>query len=328
MIWKVSFNIFQSNPLTGIGNGTFGGHYIHSQYQLFLTNKTSWNLYQNLAGDVRFAFNDFLQFFCENGILGMLLFSSIIFKTFRQSLDIYAIEYNFVKVIRVSLLSSVIVLLIGGMFSYPLSLLPLKIVFWVMIACINSFAKTKDLTINIHKFFVSIVPILLIITASFLIYYGARRYYSFLKLSEINRNVNALNSSAALMKLYPILADHPSYLIILGKQLKNEQAYDKAIVVFKNAKQICPDPEIYYELGNVYCLVKQYDYAEKEYSFISIAIPSLLKPSYLLAKMYHESNQEEKFLKTAYEILNTKLKVESYETFFMKDQIRILLNKK
>jgi O-antigen ligase len=58
--WKTGLIMFRNNILTGVGLGNFGTAY--PQYQ------------PPDAGDVRAAHNDYLQMFCETGVLGGLLF--------------------------------------------------------------------------------------------------------------------------------------------------------------------------------------------------------------------------------------------------------------
>ncbi len=327
LIWKVSFTIFQENPISGIGAGAFGANYVNFQYNLF-QNSAVLSLYKGLAGDVRFAFNDFLQILCENGIIGLLLFCSVVVFTFYKKSNLSEDEFNLSNIIDLSLLSSVIVLLISGMSSYPLSLLSLQVVFWISIACLSSLKKRRCYTLLVPSSSVKFVCVALVFLASFFIFYAVRRWRGFLKLSEIENRSNAVTGSDKLWSLYPILADHPSYLSALAKKLKDEKTYIDAINILQNAKQISPEKEIYFALGDIYSSLKQYDDAEKEYMFVSIAIPSLLKPKYLLAKMYYNSNQHQKFLETAHKILSTPLKIETYETFFMKEEIRSLINTK
>ena len=60
--WQVGLLMFQDNFLTGVGLGTF---------------KIAYPAYQFLgAGDVEMAHNDYLQAFCETGVLGGALFSA------------------------------------------------------------------------------------------------------------------------------------------------------------------------------------------------------------------------------------------------------------
>lgn len=58
--WRVALTMFRHHWLTGVGLGNFGMAYPQYQYLG--------------AGDVRLAHNSFLQFFCEAGLVGGLLF--------------------------------------------------------------------------------------------------------------------------------------------------------------------------------------------------------------------------------------------------------------
>jgi tetratricopeptide (TPR) repeat protein len=64
-------------------------------------------------------------------------------------------------------------------------------------------------------------------------------------------------------------------------------------------------------MGDSYKALGETEKAEEAYKFASQIIPSRFYPKYLLAILYDETSQKEKAIKTAKEILQKEIKIES-----------------
>ncbi|MBL1407348.1 O-antigen ligase family protein [Sphingobacterium faecale] len=78
LIWNVSSTIMKDHWMTGIGLGRFSQEHMHYQKEYLGTKVEDGEKFNRLAGDVRFAFNDFLQIFIEGGILILTMFVFIV----------------------------------------------------------------------------------------------------------------------------------------------------------------------------------------------------------------------------------------------------------
>ncbi|TCO07329.1 tetratricopeptide repeat protein [Natronoflexus pectinivorans] len=78
-------------------------------------------------------------------------------------------------------------------------------------------------------------------------------------------------------------------------------------------------------LGDNHKALGNYPEAEAAYTKSANMIPSLLLPKYLLAKLYLESGQHHKAKKTAEEILNSPVKVESSATREIMNEMKNLV---
>jgi O-antigen polymerase len=67
-------------------------------------------------------------------------------------------------------------------------------------------------------------------------------------------------------------------------------------------------------LGDSHKALGNFQAAEAAYIESSQMMPSMLLPRYLLAKLYHESGENEKARQTAEDLLNSPVKVESSAT--------------
>ena len=76
LIWKNTIQMIKDNPL-GVGLGYFPGQYGDYQIAYFSSGKASARE-DFLAGRPDYAFNEFIQITAESGIIGLLLFVSIV----------------------------------------------------------------------------------------------------------------------------------------------------------------------------------------------------------------------------------------------------------
>jgi tetratricopeptide (TPR) repeat protein len=162
LIWTVTANIIKDNPLLGVGQDMFKAHYMDYQAGYFRNHQDS--KYEVVADDNQYAFNEALNIWVENGIVGILLAAGIVFlvfftplKNFRlqisnsrlssiqnesdrsgdetlrssekrnrrsQTCKLTPITIGAATITRAAILS----ILVFGLFAYPGEILPIKIV--------------------------------------------------------------------------------------------------------------------------------------------------------------------------------------------------------
>lgn len=323
--WNISLEIIKDHFLTGVGSGNFPVKYLDYQYSYFIPSSKNHSADYNLAGDIRFAFNDTLQLLCEEGIIGLLLIGFILFLIlYSFKIKINSSQFNINFTLLIACISSLTVLLTSGLFSYPLGMLPIKIHFLFLLAILTSIVKKTELVSLQKRVFYGrkAGSLISIILGIFFIYYGIRRWYGFGELQNLSIKQNGFSKD--LIKLNAVLADHPVYLISLAKSYRRERSYPKALKILKQAQKVSPDKEIYYEKGDIYLYMNKYKLAEKNYLIISTAIPNLLRPKYLLAKLYYQSQQKAKWQQMSRQVVTFKPKVVTIETILMQREIKIL----
>jgi len=74
--WTVTSNIIKDYPLLGVGQDLFKAHYMNYQADYFRNHPGS--KYEMVADDKKYAFNELLNTWTENGIIGFLLFFGIL----------------------------------------------------------------------------------------------------------------------------------------------------------------------------------------------------------------------------------------------------------
>lgn len=80
-IWTTSFAMAREHP-QGVGIGQYKWHYMEAQREAFKTVNTDWYNWQY----THWAHNEFLQFFCEGGIIGGIIFMIMYFSSFMLAL--------------------------------------------------------------------------------------------------------------------------------------------------------------------------------------------------------------------------------------------------
>ena len=101
--------------------------------------------------------------------------------------------------------------------------------------------------------------------------------------------------------------------------------YSESNKLYEQAKRFTSDEYLYTSLGDSYKAINEFGKAEEAYIHASFLSPHKLYPLYLLAKMYDETGEKEKALRTAEEILNKKVKIESTAVEEILEEMRRIL---
>ena len=339
LAWQVSMNIARRNLFTGVGPTNFPAAFFQYQHDLFERNKESVAKYGNLAGECNYAFNDLLQLTCESGFISLLLFMVLLGFIFfygirnfqRPSLpNSLQEDREYGYVLLPGALGAIVTILAAGAFSYPLSVLPLQLLFWLLVACISagsSLPYWRPVTIqDIH---ISVIAALLMFPAILTIAAGCRRAKAFLEWQIIE--TKAIDASsltkmpAQLAGLSPVLGDYGEYELTLGLMLLAGKQNTKAIVALQKAKKITNNKMVYYCLGKAFEMQGDYRAAETQYRYVATAIPFLLRPYYLMAKMYYTNKAYGPFYSNATKVIDFNPKVSNIETEKMKSEMADLM---
>lgn len=122
-----------------------------------------------------------------------------------------------------------------------------------------------------------------------------------------------------------ILQTEPWFILRKCDYLLHLNQYDKAIAGLEAAKTRASNKIIYLKLGDLYAYQKKYNKAEAQYRFVYYALPGLIQPRYLLARLYYESHKTAKWETAANGVLTFNPKVVSWMTNDMKSDIRRLM---
>ena len=334
-IWKVTSEMIADNPIFGVGFDRFKAHYMNYQAHYFAVNGET---YEALTADnTHYAFNEGLQFVSENGFLGLPLLL-IVLLVLLQTITNESFKGE-------ALLAKTGILTIGvfGCFSYPMQILPIKLVLVVLLVLLSNGA-TNSYNLKILTPSPSpgergtvgfIVNRVIIALLACMVMYQTFSYTQILKQGFTTWN-NAMNyyqfgdydaAVTAFETAYPIFKKEGDFLMNYGKTLSVAEELKKAILILEQAKKYQNNTIIATALGDSYKVSKQYGKAEASYMQAITMTPSRFYAPYLLAKLYDESGQKEKAVTVAQQILNKKIKVPSTAIEEIQQEMKQMLTK-
>jgi O-antigen polymerase len=344
LIWKVSTAMIKDKPIWGHGFDGFIANYMDYQAAYFNDNPESKEAM--VAGDTNYAFNEFVQLTVENGLVGLLLVLLILItifsnklplKPFKQSNDqtlqpttiatIVTTEtiqmlpevYSLTTISRSVILSIVVF----GLFSYPLQILPIKICLVIALAISAGELGLKRQENSLQPIYFS-KPLQFTLRYIFLVGGLGFLWLAINKLDQVKTayidwksafdtyNMGIYDDCLTdYEKAYPILKTNGDFLTNYGKALSMAETHNEAIDVLQQAAKYYPNTIVYTALGDSYKKLSQNANAEQAYIYAWHMNPSRFYPKYLLAKLYNETGQQEKARQSAKELLDKEVKIES-----------------
>lgn len=321
LVWNSTLEMIKSNPVFGVGLGRFKSEYAH--FQGFFLSKNEVNMYQfgGYADETNYAFNDFLQLLSEQGIIGAGISIYMIAQCCQLfSSRIATMPYN-IRILYRGAVVSVIVFLISGLTSYPFQMLPITAFFWTAIALCNgdpyviNEGRTKERSRRIPGY----VLMLLAFTFSYISFEKTRSYLIWQQSRE------GTVRQEKLFEIYPYLNDDPDFNNYLGHKLYKQKQYLQALKFFRIATLQKFEKDHIYDLGR--CLERLGDFraAEHQYEIIRSSIPQLLKPKFLIAKLYLSEGNLHKFRLKSSEFLISSAHSKNFEVQLMRQEMTSLV---
>ncbi|MFC4871191.1 O-antigen ligase family protein [Negadavirga shengliensis] len=323
LIWKASLNMIRESPFLGTGFDRFKASYMEAQASYFRENSDDSTEF--LASDVFYAFNEGIQLFTEQGMIGFLLVVVLLLVVFGvrgsgNKPEIWIAQAG---------LSS---LLLFGMFSYPSHILSIKLCGIVCLAvlAVNSkqLYRLSSLSIPPIRWAVAITMTCL----SVVILWRVQEVYKANKdwndaLSYYNKGAYTI-SLDKYEKVLPVFIRDGEFLCNFGKALSVAGEHIKAVVILEEAKNYLGNTIVQTALGDSYKALGMYDRAEAAYQLASDMLPDRFYPKYLLVKLYMETGEEEKMKAIARFLLEKEPKIPSQAVEEIKEEMRGMLGER
>lgn len=304
LIWRVTWDMIKEKPLLGFGPNGFSSNYMLHQAEYFANHPDSpFYLY---ADNNIFTFNEILHLISEWGILGILVaifvFAPCIHRKTEKN------EYTTLSAVTTAWL-------VFGMFSYPLSCLPLFLVF--ISASILLSAKDWN-----YSIFSKIRLILLsTICVSGIFFFSNKLFFSMnlqfiIKNNGINSSKEApfLNGSKWLDLAPTIKGDYASFCEIYPSKEREE-------AVLRIMKEI-PSFGAYCAAGEILCNRMEYEKAISLYKTASNMIPSRLIPRHKIFLIYEQDRKYEEAFAVGSEIIKLPIKIESSQSILIRKDVK------
>lgn len=338
-IWEVTTHKVIEKPLFGYGVGRFEADYNNWQASYFQSHPNELNGSKGiLAGNTIYCFNDYLEMAAELGVIGLFLFCSVIFSAIlvirrlnlNQTND--ANTYNQNNTIYIPIL----VIVFSGTISFPFYSLPTLITFFFFLGILscnvrsNSSPRGLFKTWEVNRFYRRLAFIVLF-PFSIIIFVMTWQKHHALSAWEETKKLYVTENYPYIIKsfsnIHPFLQYNGSFLEQYGLILNLNKDYSHGILILERSRNFTSNQNLYISLGDTYKELNRPSEAIEAYLYASYIIPNMFYPKYLIAKFYLEIDQKENALKTAEEIINKKVKIESIAVDEMKMEMRELVAK-
>jgi len=330
LVWKISTHIIANNPVWGVGANKFKVSFSKYQAEYFRGNPPKIASEGKNADQVLFAFNDLFQLVTEYGLLSGVVAILLSIQVFRDAKQLNMInldfKYNIEPGLYIGVLGALISLIIGGLFSYPLATLTIKVFFLFLLATLSVWTnldiKTSSEKISILSAAVHIQKIMFILiglafmTYSYFYYRGVQFLrFAALHTEEIHllRKFNTYRS---------VLGNDENFIFIKSDLLIKHGRFQSAIQHLEEAKKNTTSRKIYLRLGDLYNQIGEQQKAQHHYELAYYVAPKYLEPKYILAKFYLHTGQFVKWDLISEQILNQPINTYSHHVNMMIEDIK------
>lgn len=308
-ILRITSHIIKENIWLGTGGiNTFSSNYPLYQAKFFASGLgTEKNIM--LADNINYALNEFLQFFSEIGIIGLLFILIFIIK----SIFIIKKEDGVIKKIYFNLLFI-------SCFSYIYHIT----VFQVIIFSIIIYTSLKDQRIFILNRYISIS--LNIGILFFCLYFFQPAYIKFNRSLYIERKISlryTLEDDNYLLIKY--FNDNSDFLIYYAYDLYYKRKYEESLWVLALNDKNYIHSEIENLKGNICLKLDRLECAEYHYAMASNMCPNRFRYKYDLFRFYNKTHREDLARKIALDIHMLKEKIPSATTIAIKNEVKEFL---
>ncbi|MFY0715231.1 O-antigen ligase family protein [Seonamhaeicola sp. NFXS20] len=323
-IWKVSSEIIKENRVVGVGFDRFKAHYMDAQANYFAEHGETAEAM--MADNSYYAFNEFVQFVVENGLVGFLsliVLIVLLFKTKAAHGNIYISNILKICLLAISAFAC---------FSYPMQILPIKMIGVTALAMLASMdvnfncVKTPRNTTVLRVAKVSFVLIAILGVTKVGVYASTLSEGFKTWQFALSPYYNYDDVLKEYETAYPLFKKDGDFLMNYGKTLSLAEKHTEAISILNQATQHLNTTIIQTALGDAYKGTKLYKKSELAYKQAHNMIPSRFYPLYLQAKLYDECGNKAMAVKMANNLLNKEVKVSSTAIKEMKVEMKTIVN--
>lgn len=319
LTWKISLQVVSGHPLLGVGIGNF--HKVFGDFQsMYFEQGEHGERETLLATNPNRPVNDFIRITAENGIIGFLLFVSLIGTVLVRSFQDQKRHPE-----KLAITGALIAFTITGFLSSPVKSLSLAIVLILLITL-----GTSDILPDrrrLPKFVPALATVVLVGITTAIVYPQLSQYQTYKEWAHGRLYYN-MKIYATAAKIYAPLTNtlrHPRLLEEYGHALAQSGQHEKSIEILQQVVQTIPDPMIYNRIGKSYQALGLYQLAEQNFQKAHHMLPGMVYPNFLLANLYHEMGLRDKSLECARQVISQKPKKDSKEAQDMKAQMEQLI---
>ncbi len=313
LLWHTALLMIKDHPILGIGPDMFGNYYQLYRAEIFSNIPDPASIYPDdpSYGEEVHAHNEYIQVASETGIIGLVLFLWLIYRSIKGGLMLFnSITDRKERLMVAGLICGVIAILTHALVEFPLHLPATGMLFWLMLGIIFSIPlNDKDILEKLrhNKFQISnfkfqilgsisyLISLSLLIIGSILIFYASR----IISVEILKRDAWSLMNEGKWHDVIPKLREaidiapieDGSLHFYLGVSYTQTGRYEDSVKEYKIYYDINPDFQVLYNIGVIYHRLKRYDLA-KDYYLSSLRFKPSLWEAYLrLAEICTETGE-------------------------------------
>jgi len=325
LIYKVSSNILRDNWLFGIGHGQFKVQYNEYQAAYFSTHSID-SKEALLADNSFYAFNDFLQLFIENGLIGLLIVAVALYFF---GVQIKRTKTNIKnKYLFTASVASLICIFSSSLFSYSLQIFPVAIQAILCLSIINSYPSQQKPSIDFSErsrkiliaglFFLSVV---LLIHFSFYFAYKTKSGQAF----ELKRTGFKQQSIKKYQVLNNSYIKDGNVLYLYAQELYFSNQLEKAAKILNTGKRYYSSNEVYKLSAAIENELQNYSKAEKDYKTAIYMVPNRMISRSNLLYFYLERKDTANAIYWANSIIYMPVKIPTKNTSIIQQKTKEIL---
>ena len=315
-IYQRTIELINKRPLLGWGSNGFEQQYMKIQGYYFEHHPIGE--YTMLADGIKHPLNEYLNIAVNYGLLGVVLLVMVLFFIFRYY---YRHPSKISEVGFCTLLSIILFSMFSYPFSYPFT--------WIM--CFFSLYAIfhKDLVLMVSRvkyrrylcaafllFFVLITPGL---------YSKISNDIKWKRISEYAKYGVSEKMMSRYDNIYLQMRNNPYFLYNYAAEEYAAGRYRDALVRAKECQRFFLDYDLEMLTADCYQSLNNIQMAIYHYHKAHYMIPSRLMPYYGEFDVYRQSNDKVNARRMAYLILGLPVKVKSYNTKRIKDEVKLYI---
>lgn len=264
------------------------------------------------------AFNEFLKFIIENGILGIIIIIASLFWILKSKDTVLNSDKQNFPLASLAFYSAIIVF---ASFSFPLQFLPFKLLLINQIALQEypplrySFSVNK----NFEKLLFGMAGCFLLFISNYQ-YKGFRAWKDGSELQFSNPN----STKTLYNYAYQRLQNEGGFLMHYGFFMEDKNT-NTALILFEKAKRLTNSPTLYAKTAQLTEQAGNYKTAEENLLKLHFISPHLFKPQEELLDFYIRRSNVLKAKYYASKILETPIKIPSQEVLHIKQKAKNIL---
>jgi len=316
LIWKISLLSFFDHPFIGVGYDFFGVEYINFQANYFSKGGSTDEIL--LAEANMQAFNEFLKFILENGLLGIILIVASLFWLFKSKDPTPNYDKQNLSLASIAFYSTIIVF---ASFSFPLQFWPFKLLLLNQIALQEYPTLSQNFRINKN-----FGKLLLGVVSCFWLFMSNYQYKAFRAWKDGSELQFSNPDSAKILYSYAYqrLQNDGGFVMHYGFFMEDKNT-NTALALLEKAKLLINTPASYAKTAQLNEQLGNYKSAEKDLLKLHFISPHLFKPQEKLLDFYTRRSMAAKAKYYATKILETPIKIPSKEVLRIKQKAKIFL---